>query len=359
MAKTRILIAGAGHIGPAIANILSQDTNYDIVLVDQAVRESMRHMTQISSLEMDLGNRTHLDGYLSQNPVDAIICCLPYFLTMNIARAALKHGAHYFDLTEDVHSGDEIQELAQQSPAAFVPHCGLAPGFIDIVAHSLISEFDKIEEAKLRCGALPQSSSNALQYARSWSTDGLINEYLNRCLQLVDSKVTFADGLDDVEDIQIDGARYEAFNTSGGVGTLVHTHEGKVNTLNYKTIRYPGHADKMRFLARGLKLDHDRPTLKRIIENATPLTEQDVVVLYVAVVGTIKDAVHRKTFVRKYLPTQIAAQNFTAIQSVTASGACAVIDIVLSNKAAYKGFLKQEDFTLTQILQNRFGRVLA
>jgi len=359
MAKTRILIAGAGHIGPAIANILSQDSNYDIVLVDQVVHESMRRMTQINILEMNLADRAALDEYLSQSPVDAIVCCLPYFLTMNMVKAALKYGAHYFDLTEDVHAGDEIQELAQKSSAAFVPHCGLAPGFIDIVAHALIAEFDQVEEAKLRCGALPQSSSNALQYARSWSTDGLINEYLNRCLQLVDGKMSYADGLDDIEDIQIDGAHYEAFNTSGGIGTLAQTHEHKVSTLNYKTIRYPGHAEKMQFLARGLKLDHDRPTLKRIIENAIPMTDQDVVVLYVAVVGTINDLVHRKTFVRKYFPTQIASQQVTAIQSVTASGASAAIDIVLSNPKSYKGFIKQEDFTLGQILQNRFGRILA
>ncbi len=359
MVKTRIFIAGAGHIGPSIAHILSQDDNYDIVLADQVVREPMRRMSHITTLEMDLGDPGVLDTYLTNNPADAIVCCLPYFLTLNIAKLAHKHHAHYFDLTEDVHAGDAIQLMAQNSSSAFVPHCGLAPGFINIVAHSIMSEFDQVEEAKLRCGALPQSSSNALQYARSWSTDGLINEYLNPCMQLVDGTIAYAAGLDDVEDIQIDGAHYEAFNTSGGIGTLVQTHENKVRTLNYKTIRYPGHVEKMRFLARGLKLDHDRATLKRIVENAVPLTEQDEVIVYVAVVGTMGYAVQRKAFVRKYLPMTIASQKLTAIQATTATGASAVIDIVLSNKATYKGFVKQEDFSLNQLLQNRFGKVLS
>jgi saccharopine dehydrogenase-like NADP-dependent oxidoreductase len=356
MVKKRIFIAGAGHIGPTIAHILAQEPKYEIIVADlSALPVKSSHFQHI---QLDLSNEKELHAYLGAYPVDAVVCCLPHYLTVKLTDAALKFNTHYFDLTEDVQAGAHVEQVAQTSAKAFVPHCGLAPGFIDIVAHDLITSFDSVDECKLRCGALPQSSSNALQYARTWSTDGLINEYLNPCLQLIDSKIAYGAGLDDLEEIQIDGASYEAFNTSGGTGTLINTHENKVKTLNYKTIRYPGHGDKMRFLARGLKLDHDRPTLKRIIENATPMTNDDVVIVYVATVGSIKGVVHRKAFVRKYYPTQINGQTFTAIQTTTASGASAVIDLVLSKGSAYKGFIRQENFTLDQILNNRFGRLL-
>lgn len=349
MKKKSIFIAGAGHIGPTIAHILSQDSQYNVVLADLTA----------SSVKIDFSKPSDLNAYLSSNKMDALVCCLPHYLTANIADAAKRFGTHYFDMTEDVQAGDHVERIAQGALRAFVPHCGLAPGFIDIVAHDLITSFDSVEECKLRCGALPQSSSNALQYARTWSTDGLINEYLNPCLQLVDGEVAYASALEDLEEIQIDGASYEAFNTSGGTGTLIKTHHKKVKSLNYKTIRYPGHGDKMRFMARGLKLDHDRPTLKKLIENATPLTTDDVVIVYVAVVGTIDGITHRKAFVRKYYPTPIAGHTFTAIQSTTASGASAVIDLVLSNEGRFKGFVRQEDFSLSEILSNRFGRLLA
>lgn len=357
MVKKNILIAGAGHIGPAIAHILSQDPNYHVVVADLLFQKGSN--TRFDSVKLDFSDKEALESYFSKNPFDAIVCCLPHFLTVTIAEIALHHDMHYFDLTEDVKAGEYIEAHAQTAKTAFVPHCGLAPGFIDIVAHDLITQFDSVSEAKLRCGALPESSSNSLQYARTWSTDGLINEYLNPCQQLVDGKITYAPGLDDLEDIQIDGAHYEAFNTSGGVGTLIKTHEHKVNVLNYKTIRYPGHREKMHFLTRGLKLDHDRPTLKRIIENALPMTQDDVIIVYVAVVGSIAGNSYRKAFVRKYYPLDIAGHTLSAIQTTTASGASAVIDMVLSNEGRFKGFVKQEDFTLKDLLNNRFGKVLA
>jgi saccharopine dehydrogenase-like NADP-dependent oxidoreductase len=356
MDKKSIFIAGAGHIGPAIAHILSQAPEYRVVLADLA-KLSIK-TTSFEIVALDISDDAALKTYFDANPFDAFVCCLPHYLTVKIADLAATYKAHYFDLTEDVKAGERIAQLAKSSSNAFVSHCGLAPGFINIVAQDLIISFDSVDEAKLRCGALPQSSSNALQYARTWSTDGLINEYLNPCLQLMDGEIVYAPGLDDLEEIQIDGATYEAFNTSGGVGTLIDTHQGKVKSLSYKTIRYAGHNEKMRFLARGLKLDHDRPTLKKILENATPLTDEDVVIVYVAVVGSINNQTQRKAFVRKYYPTEIAGKNFTAIQSTTASGASAVIDIVLSSGARYQGFVRQEDFTLTQLLDNRFGRLL-
>src|SRR5690606_38815715 len=88
---------------------------------------------------------------------------------------------HYFDLTEDTKVTAEVKRIAKDAKTAFVPQCGLAPGFISIAAHHLMKKFDSVETVKMRVGALPENTSNALKYSLTWSTDGLINEYGNPC----------------------------------------------------------------------------------------------------------------------------------------------------------------------------------
>lgn len=361
MSKHKVIIAGAGQIGSTISHFLAQSNFYEIVVADvshEHIDPCTKTLSNVKLVKLDITDRDLAQRYLRENQFDAIVNCLPHFLNKAVMDLAHELGLYYFDLSEDVESREYAKSLAQNSAKAFVSHCGLAPGFINIVAQDLIGNFEKADEVKMRCGALPQSSSNVLQYARTWSTDGLINEYINPCYQLVDGKKVQSAGLSDLEQIQIDGANYEAFNTSGGIGTLLETHLGKVETLNYKTIRYPGHCEKMQLLCYGLKLDHDRPTLKKIIEQAIPRTSEDVVIVYVAVVGRVNGTLERKTFVHKYYPERIFGLECSAIRAATASSACAVVDTVLSNPKAHKGFVRQEDFRIEQILDNQFAGYL-
>ncbi len=184
-------------------------------------------------------------------------------------------------MTEDTTVTEEVKYIAQDAETAFVPQCGLAPGFISIAANSLMKEFDDCHHARLRVGALPQRANNALQYSLTWSTDGVINEYGNPCYGIESGKPIVLKPLEGREVIQIDGCEYEAFNTSGGLGSLAELYTGKIKTLNYKTMRYPGHCEKMRLLMNDLKLNEDRDTLKRILERAIPKTYQDIVIVYV------------------------------------------------------------------------------
>ena len=155
------------------------------------------------------------------------------------------------------------------------------------MANSLIQKFDKVDTVKLRCGALPLSSSHSLRYSCTWSTDGLINEYINPCHAIENGQFIKTMALEGLEMIQIDGLNYEAFNTSGGLGSLAKTYIDKIAHMNYKTIRYPGHADKMNFLLRDLKLNKKRDILKDILNSSLPYTNQDVVLVYVDVYGDI------------------------------------------------------------------------
>src|SRR6185312_1733843 len=127
---------------------------------------------------------------------------------------------NYFDLTEDTKTASAVTELSQHATTAFVPQCGLAPGFISIVANQLMQHFPSLDSVKMRVGALPINISNALQYSLTWSTDGLINEYGNLCQGIVNGKEVQLLPLDDLEEIKIDGLTYEAFNTSGAIRSL-------------------------------------------------------------------------------------------------------------------------------------------
>ena len=282
--------------------------------------------------------------------IEAVISSLPYFLNEIVARTAKTLKLPYFDLTEDVEVTAAIAQLAKDADTAFVPECGVAPGFINIVAHDLMQHFQQLETVKLRCGALPQQTSNALLYALTWSIDGLINQYGNPCQAIVDRKPVLLSALGDLEDLQLDGANYEAFNTSGGLGTLLDFYQDRISNLNYKTIRYPGHCEKMLFLMSDLKLSQDRETLKKILLNVLPHTQQDVVIVDVSVEGFQNNQLIEESYYRKFYPTYFNGHHLSAIQSITAGSACAVVDLVLQNPKKYRGFVHQWQFPLHEFL---------
>lgn len=358
-----ILILGAGKMGSILAHLLVSQGNYQVTLADNApkldkqTQQIIAH-PHIQFTELDITHAKALAEIFNQQHFDAVVSSLPYFLNLPVAKAAKAAHCHYFDLTEDTQTTDAIIALSQNSKTAFVGQCGLAPGFIDIIANDLISHFDTIDTVKLRCGALPLNSSNALQYALTWSTDGLINEYANPCHALENSKEILVPPLDGLEEIQIDGLMYEAFNTSGGIGSLANTHLHKVKNMNYKSIRYPGHCEKMRFLMQDLKLNDDRDTLKRILENAIPATVQDVVLIYVSVNGHQQGKFMKEAFVKKYYPKKLNAIVCSAIQMTTTSGIACIIDLILQNPQRYHGFVRQEDFSLESLFNNPFGAYL-
>lgn len=218
-----------------------------------------------------------------------------------------------------------------------------------------MKEFEACYHAKLRVGALPQRANNALQYSLTWSTDGLINEYGNPCTAIEAGKSTILKPLEGREVIQIDGCEYEAFNTSGGLGSLADLYINKIKTLNYKTMRYPGHCEKIRLLMNDLKLNEDRETLKRILERAIPKTYQDIVIVYVTVEGIKQGELTEKSYVKKLYPTIIHDLEWSAIQVSTGAGVCAIVDLVLGQENEYRGFILQENFSLSKVIANRFG----
>ncbi|HRD68731.1 MAG TPA: saccharopine dehydrogenase C-terminal domain-containing protein [Legionella sp.] len=359
-----VMITGAGKIGSLIACLLADSGAYQVHLVDvefngSDVKRLLDALPEIKTVALDVKDEQSTQTYLEKNNIIAVISSLPYFLNTHVAQAAKAAKAHYFDLTEDTAVTDAVKAIALNAETAFVPQCGLAPGFISIAANSLMQEFDHCHHAKLRVGALPQRANNALHYSLTWSTDGVINEYGNPCYGIEAGKPVTMAPLEGLEAIQIDGCEYEAFNTSGGLGSLAELYEGKVYSMNYKTMRYPGHCEKMRLLMNDLRLNDDRITLKRILENAIPKTYQDIVIVYVTVEGMKRGELTEKSYVKKIYPETIRGLEWSAIQVSTASGVCAVVDLVLGQANEYRGLILQEKFQLSSVLENRFGKYYA
>jgi saccharopine dehydrogenase-like NADP-dependent oxidoreductase len=360
----KVLVLGAGKIGALISGLLAESNDYQVQLADvdpnAAIGVVHAHgLPNAQAVKLDATDGVALRAQLKAHPVHAVVSSLPYHCNPQVAAAAREHGAHYFDLTEDVEVTRKVSALAQDARSSFVPQCGLAPGFISIAGGELIRHFDSLRSVRLRVGALPQHPHNVLKYSLTWSTEGLINEYGNPCEAIADGRAIEVRPLEGLEQIEIDGTLYEAFNTSGGLGSLAQTYGGHCETMDYKTIRYPGHCDQMRLLMNDLKLNQDRGTLKRILENAVPQTLQDVVIVYAAVTGLQNGELREENYVSKIYPQIIANRLWSAIQVTTASGLCAVLDLVLSHPQRYHGLVTQETFRLPEILANRFGMHLA
>ncbi len=361
-----ILVIGGGKIGQVVADLLSQaraGDAYQVTVADRSessladVAAAARRSERLSTLLLDVTDKAALRQALCGRY--AVLSAAPYHLSVQVAEAARELNVHYLDLTEDVAATRRIRELATGAPTAFIPQCGLAPGFISIVASDLASRFDSLDSVRMRVGALPAYPSNALNYNLTWSTEGVINEYCEPCEAIVDGRATEVPALEEREEFSLDGVLYEAFNTSGGLGTLCESLAGRVRTLNYRTIRYPGHAAIMKALLHDLRLKDRRDVLKDILEQAVPATMQDVVIVFVTVAGMRGGRLLQDTYARKIYSSVLAGKMCSAIQITTASSLCAMLDLLAHGRLPQSGFVKQEEVPLAEFLSNRFGQVYA
>jgi saccharopine dehydrogenase-like NADP-dependent oxidoreductase len=288
---------------------------------------------------------------------EAVVSCLSYRLNRPVAEAAAAAGVHYFDLSEDVDNARRVAGLAQGARAVLAPCCGLAPGLIAVVGAALLRGFDRAHSVELKVGALPRNPSGLLGYAFNWSPEGVVNEYLNDCEVIRDGRVRTVPAMSDLESVWIDGTQLEAFTTSGGLGTMCTTFEGKVDRLDYKTLRYPGHCQLMRFFFDELHLRQDRDLAGRILVAAKPPVDDDVVYLYAAAEGVRAGRHVREQVVRSWSPLVVDGRRWRAISWTTAASACAVVELVAGGGLPSCGFLRQEDVQYDAFVATAGGRL--
>ncbi len=350
----KIGIVGAGKIGATIATLLeSCKFCTGVVLADARTNIDLKGLKKSRFKEVDVKDAKQLVAFLKG--LDAVVNAAPFYLNRAIASACVPAGVSYFDLSEDVETTKFIREIARTSKVTFMPQCGLAPGAINIVGGSLAASLDDVRTCEMRVGALPLNASNQMKYYLSWSTAGLINEYCQTGEALHHGRLIPTMSLDGVERITIDGTEYEAFNTSGGVATMCETFAGKVQELNYKTMRYPGHRDLMKFLLHDLNLAPRQELVTQIFDQEVPQTESDVVVFYVSVVGREKGGgLKQRSFIKKMHGDVIAGRKLNAIQLTTAAGVVGVLELHAKKKLG-SGFVRQDSISLEQFLGTQWG----
>lgn len=353
-----ILLLGAGKIGRMIATLLVRSGDYRVRVadVDRGLLDRLSANIDVETMLVDASDASNLAN--AMEGCASVISALSFKFNPLVAQVAQEQGLSYFDLTEDIATTRRVREVAKHAKAGqiFMPQCGLAPGFVSIVANHLTKSFDKLDTVHMRVGALPQFPTNALKYNLTWSTDGLINEYCNPCEAIHDGQTIDVLPLEGLEHFSLDGVRYEAFNTSGGLGTLCETLEGQARELNYKTIRYIGHRDLATFLVHELRLSERREILKDILEQAVPLTFQDVVIVFCTVAGWRKGQLVQISDARKVYHQTLDGEIWSAIQITTAAGICTAVDLHVQNKLPSSGFVRQEQIEFTDFIENRFGQ---
>ncbi|WP_218511523.1 saccharopine dehydrogenase family protein [Variovorax sp. dw_308] len=348
-----VLVLGAGKVGGTVADMIAQHHRLPVTLAD--VKPGLCHDNDalVRRIALDVESVEALHAALSAH--QAVINCLPFYLAQRVATAAAQCGVHYFDLTEDVAATRAIRELSRDATALLMPQCGLAPGVIGMLGGELARHFDELYDLRLRVGALTRNATNSLRYNFTWSIDGVINEYCNPCDAIVNGQRVSVQAMEGHETFTLDAEAFEAFNTSGGLGTLCETLQGKVRNLDYKTIRYPGHRDAMDFLLHDLRLIERRDLLRQVLEHAVPHSREDVVILFASASGLRDGRFEQETRVCRVFGSPLRGKERTAIELTTAAGVVGVFELLLQGKLPAQGFVGQEQVPLAQFLATKVG----
>ena len=334
----KIGIIGAGNIGKIIYKYLKDKFNVEMADIEGN-----------NVYILDVYDKKELDIFVSKK--DVIIAATPFYMNKYIIDSAILNKVAYFDLTEDTTITDYCQLNANNS--IVMPQCGLAPGLINILGNSLAQQFDTVSDINLRVGALPLNPNNNMKYYTSWSIPGIVNEYCNVCNIRHNGQMLKIPALTGLEELVIDGIVYEAFNTSGGIGTLCDTYS-KSSNIDYKSIRYKGHYNYMKFLKDDLDLKNDRQLFVKLMERV-PKTTEDVVIIYINIIGTINSQLIQKTTIKKIY----SHNGETAIQRATASGVCSIVDLYCNGYIKQTGFIRQEEIEyISLIAKTKFIRDL-
>jgi lysine 6-dehydrogenase len=311
----RMLVLGAGLQGCACAYDLLQDKEVEAVrLADIQIDHLPDFLKPFSGprlLPTPLDVRDHAAVLGAMRECDAVMSAIPYYYNFDLAKLAVEAGVHFCDLggnTEIVFQQKELDAQAKAQNISVVPDCGLAPGMVNILAQYGIEQMDAVESVKIFVGGLPQQPEPPLNYMLVYSLEGALDYYTTLSWVLRNGKRTQVKALSEQEPVKFDFANLEAFHTAGGLSTMAFRYEGKIPTMEYKTLRYPGHAELMANIRELGLLDNEPVEVKGVevvprdlfIAKVQPkLTKphgHDLVALRVIVKGTKNGKPATKTF---------------------------------------------------------------
>ena len=370
MNNKTILIAGAGGIGKATALILAcnDQAPKKILIGDRYEKTAMNAKEYVNAgsgnqkcfsfLFPSNGTNDALTQALSES--DIILDCLPGSQAPRLAQMAKENNCHYANLTEYVKETDEVTAIAENADTGFILQTGLAPGYINVIAHHLFNKFAKlfnvetVDSIDMRVGALSKHARHPHFYAYTWSPIGVATEYVKEAIVVKNFETSKIPSLSKTETILIDGIEYEDDFTSGGAADLPNALAGKVKNLSYKTLRFPGHYEWAKSIIADTPAGEDKVEhLNKTMLDNIPAVEDDIVIVFASVKGKDSNGVLRavEKSIRVY-PTKVGKHTLRAIQTTTAAPLCQAAELLLSGK--YKGpvFQSQIDTDLIPMLDD-------
>ena len=326
----KALVLGVGRMGTAIIWAMKQ-LGYDIIAVDSNKHAESLLKTYIRGF--DFRRVVYFENeleYLFQGNPDIVISSLPYHQTELAAKFCVNNNIRYCDLGGRVDVSKNINDYAKENAKKPVfTDLGLAPGLINILAeegYRELSKFGHVDSVQMMVGGLPnylESNNNPLRYGVTWSVDGLINEYKDDCVILENGEIKVVKGMDGLEAVSSESlGNLEAFYTSGGAShTIESMRKKKVKNCSYKTLRYVGHRDLIKFLIRDCNLDHK--SLTKIFDSCGKVIKDEVLVLAAVVQGEL---VWKKEILIK------SEQGFSAMQRATAFSISSAASLMAQGK---------------------------
>jgi lysine 6-dehydrogenase len=355
----KIAILGAGLMGRAAVFDLARASGVEqlgVFDIDGKLAQEVANKYgdgKAVAAQIDAGNEEAV--YQAISGYDSLVSCVTYKYNPGLTRAAIRAKCNMVDLggnNDAVKSQLEMDTEAEKAGVTIVPDCGLAPGMVSIIAAEGISQFEKAHSVRIRVGGLPQSPRPPLNYQMVFSAEGLINEYWEPCIILEDGKKKTVNPMTGVELLSFDGiGKLEAFYTSGGTSTLPDTYEGKIENLDYKTIRYPGHCQLFKAMLDiglgswqpvtvGSAQVAPREVFKAVLDKNLTHGAPDLVLVRVAVEGE-KDG-RLKTVVYEIVDRQDSKTGLTAMMRTTAFPAAIIAWMAAAGQISVKGVKPQE-----------------
>lgn len=339
MGRDHILVHGAGRMAHTIANMLAGDARYRVWLAapeHEAGQPAPGLHPAVRCVPVSLPATP--DARLSG--LSAIIMAGDVWASSaDIARMARQLGCHYLDISENPELTAEVARVAQGAASCFAPACGLAPGYVTALTADALRQAGPGARVSVHVGVLPARRLNRLGYGNLLGIDGLLVEYFSPCLAIRQGKQITLPPLSEVETVTLAGESFESFTTAGSLDALVRAPELAPQSLVFKTLRYPGHLDYMRFLLDDLGLAQRRHQLRSLLMNGLPVITEDRVLIALDV--------QRADLSREWIEQVIAAQPGDGAQwrsagvTATAAHVCAMADLLCRGVLNHSGFLSQ------------------